>query len=564
MPSDLRAPTDIFKERILDVMQLSLWDQESPKLVTIRFCSETLGVSEATIRNWVKTGYLSSIGQGYITLESLEQVQTKFIGKEKLVQRANKSHKEKIHDQLSVATLFLNSLSQGKTAPEKVGAEYEKSLGESYKNKEGIYYTPNFIVADLFQLNDIDISTATFCDPCCGSGNFIAYAADMGFKQENIFGYDVDPVAIEITRKRLYEKFQTTNSHIVCTDFLQHAINIKNSHKFDYIFTNPPWGKKLTKNERLFFKNHFGVSNSTDTCSLFLFSCLSLLKDNGYLGFLLPDSFFNIRAFEEIRKHILQYKIEKIIDYGKPFKGILSGAKGIIIRNRPATSKNSILCSNKIDTFTRNQTSFFLNPNHIFNTNCSSHEAETIDYLFNKKHITLKNNAKWGLGIVTGNNNKFISSNKAAGYIPVYKGSDVFKNSMKEPSCFVSENMSSYQQVPPLELFQAKEKLIYRFITSDLCFFYDTEQRYVLNSANILIPNNDFPIRTKILGDILNSRFMNWLFKKIFNTHRILRGDLESLPFYPECLSGQLFIESEYIERLNIKENIDGTFRIKN
>ena len=77
-------------------------------------------------------------------------------------------------------------------------------------------------------------------------------------------------------------------------------------------------------------------------------------------------------------------------------------------------------------------------------------------------------------------------------------------------------------------------KLIYRFISKDLVFFCDTRQRYILNSANMLILDDDFPLGAKQLAEIMNSDLTNWLFKQLFHTHKVLRGDLEVLPIFTD------------------------------
>ena len=82
----------------------------------------------------------------------------------------------------------------------------------------------------------------------------------------------------------------------------------------------------------------------------------------------------------------------------------------------------------------------------------------------------------------------------------------------------------------PIAMFLAPEKLIYRFISNDLVFFCDTKQRFFLNSVNMLVLEEGFPLTTQQLAEILNSPLTNWLFKQLFNTHKVLRGDLERLP----------------------------------
>ena len=85
-----------------------------------------------------------------------------------------------------------------------------------------------------------------------------------------------------------------------------------------------------------------------------------------------------------------------------------------------------------------------------------------------------------------------------------------------------------------MELIQAQEKLVYRFISSRLVFFCDTRQRYFLNSANMLVLNDDFPLSANQLAETMNSQLTNWLFHQIFHTHKVLRGDLESLPIFTD------------------------------
>jgi len=541
--------------------QLSLFADNFIHTVTISEAAIYLKVSTATIRNWIKTGYLEQTEKGLVTQDSLEKFKTKVAGQQKLIQRANKSQKDE-HDHQKVAKDILKNLDIKNISTDILGSTYEASLSDSYRNQEGIYYTPKWIVDDLLNVDHSNLSNASFCDPCCGSGNFIIRALELGFKPENIYGYDVDPIAVELTKKRIYQQSNFASSNILAINFFDLVISTK-QHKFDYIFTNPPWGKKIDKRQREHIGQYLNAGSSLDTCSLFFFACLSVLNDNGTLGFLLPDAFFNISVYEDARIRALSYQIERLIDYGKPFKGLLTKAQSITLSKQQPNKDNLVQCKNDKHTFERKQSSFEKNPKSILNLHCSQEDADVISYLFSIPHITLKNNADWGLGIVTGNNQKFIKNIPGPGLMPVFKGSDITENGLKTPSCYIPSDLSLYQQVAPIRFFEAPEKLIYKFISSNLCFFYDNQKRYVLNSANILIPNADFPVHPKVLADLLNSHFMNWLFFLIFNTHKVLRGDLEFLPIHAQFLVDEQFNESKFLDHLNIERVSNGAFRIK-
>ena len=240
-----------------------------------------------------------------------------------------------------------------------------------------------------------------------------------------------------------------------------------------------------------------------------------------------------------------------------------TGAVALELTKTEMSSNRDIVCVYQNQTFLRSVESFINNPKKILNVNCNREESEVINYLYSQLHETLEGKASWGLGIVTGNNEKYVKSNAQKGFIPVYKGSDITLKGLKEPSHFISDDFSLYQQVAPQYLFKAKEKLIYKFISSNLCFFYDDKQRYPLNSANMLIVNEEFPVSMKVLAELFNSELMNWLFKKLFNTHKVLRGDLEKMPIFTQFLIEDTFNEAAYLENINIEKIENGTFRIK-
>ena len=116
-----------------------------------------------------------------------------------------------------------------------------------------------------------------------------------------------------------------------------------------------------------------------------------------------------------------------------------------------------------------------------------------------------------------------------------------------------------FQQTAPSEKYRAPEKLVYKFISSNLVFAYDDKQSLTLNSANILIPQiENYPIKV-VLG-FLNSKLFNYYYRKKFNSIKILRGDIEQLPlpnlsnnklYEIEQLVNKIINDVEAIERLD-------------
>ena len=106
-------------------------------------------VSEATVRNWIKTNLLSLSENKEITQDSVNYLKENVVGKKKLLSRANKQQKDS-HNHILLSSEIQQKI-ESENGSEKIGSEYENSLSNSYKNKEGIYYTPDFIVRDMMK-----------------------------------------------------------------------------------------------------------------------------------------------------------------------------------------------------------------------------------------------------------------------------------------------------------------------------------------------------------------------------------------------------------------------------
>ena len=410
----------------------------------------------------------------------------------------------------------------------------------------------------------------------------IIEAIKKGFAPENVYGFDTDENAVAITKKRIRELCGYESDNIFCGDFLSQQVNESTCQqvvthrmcpmqifrfsdsqlfKFDYIFTNPPWGKKINKKDRDKYSDLFNSGNSNDTSSLFYFASLKMLKDDGMLGFLLPDAFFNITSFEDARKSLLTLNIKRLIDYGKPFKGLMTKAMAVVMLrqqvNETTSQRVNISCEiYNVKKHLRSQGSFFDIPKHILNFHIDERESELIRKLFSKPYVTLKDNASWALGIITGNNNRLCQKENREGLVPIFRGKDIFKDKIAEPTLFIDANLEGCRQVADIDCYKAKEKIVYRFICNNIVCHCDTEQRYILNSANLFILNDGFPLSHNQVADLLNSDTMNWLFRCVFNTHKILRSDLELLPIWHEYFERyESFSEESLREYLGIIDN---------
>ncbi len=501
--------------------------------VRVAQCAEMLSVSTATIRNWIKAGHLVRNESGEISKRSIDRVVAEVIGAEKLTSRSNKLYKTEMQ---SVVVDLDNWES------------YESQLPESRRNREGIYYTPQYIVDDMLATIDVEslnLEKATFCDPCCGCGNFLVAALKLGFAPQNIYGYDCDPNGVAIATRRLAELSEVEYLNVECADFL----SIEGDREFDFIYTNPPWGKKSCQSQR------------SDSSELFFRAALSRLREGGRMGFLMQEAVFNIRTYTNFRALISSLDIKRFIHYGRPFKGLLTAAQAVVVDKRSGTDA-PIECVSDGVSFLRSRDSFATNPYNIFNFRVEPSAAEVIKHLLQSPNqITLKGGAEWGIGIVTGDNRRFCCSEPKEGYRPIIRGGDITYDGLREPSTYITSDLSQCQQVAKISLFDAPSKIVYKFISSRLIFGVDREQHLILNSANMMVLNPHFPLTEEELVALFNTPFMSWLHASIFGTAKVLRRDLEQLPIFADYFDGRAFDESEYLHFIGV-ERVDNGYQL--
>lgn len=401
-----------------------------------------------------------------------------------------------------------------------LGIIYQCLQTEGKKNEKGSYYTPKSIVKNM--IKDIKDSDARILDPCCGTGMFL-----LNIKTDNpnnIYGTDIDDIAIMICKINLILKYREYEFEpkIKKLDFFTEDSLIK--EKFDYIITNPPWGADTSKVDKSFFSE----IDSGESFSYVMYNASKLLKECGKMIFLLPISFTNVKVHSDIRKYLLSnYKINNIIIYPESFSGVVTKFISIEVEKKKADNYN-IFISNTTQDSLINKEEILNSYNQIISL-ITEKEKQIIDAIYQRDYFTLKN-SKWALGIVTGDNKNKLEKEYKSGYEKIYTGKEIGEYTLLPCKNYIEYKRENFQQVAPEEIYRAKEKIVYKFVSKNITFAYDDEQKLFLNSANILIPNIE-GFGTKTILAFLNSELFRFIYLKRFNDVKILRGNLEQLPF---------------------------------
>jgi hypothetical protein len=312
--------------------------------------------------------------------------------------------------------------------PEILGNVYEQFLGKvisvssarrvkidekpEVKKAGGVYYTPSYIV-DYIVKNTIgkllegktprQIEKLKIIDPACGSGSFLlgAYTCLLNYHRDwyvandpqkhtkqiyqgrasdwflaitekkrillnNIFGVDIDPQAVEVTKLSLLlkvlegENSQTLENqyrlfheralpdlanNIKCgnsligpdffdnldptsiTDELRQKINSFDWHTefpqifsrknpgFDAVIGNPPYLYSAGQSYPQYFARTYHLAQyQADFYAYFTEKALSLTRSKGKFSFIVSDSWLKAEGFSKLRNHLLtKHRIESLV-----------------------------------------------------------------------------------------------------------------------------------------------------------------------------------------------------------------------------------------------------------
>jgi len=288
------------------------------------------------------------------------------------------------------------------------------------KKSGGIYYTPQYIVNYIVKntleklvknKSPKEIEKIKILDPACGSGSFLLdaysyllrYHLDYYLKKgpdkfkkdvfqtkdkiwlltserrksillNNIFGVDIDPQAVEVTKLSLLLKvlenetkesvnqqlrlkqkrvLPDLDNNIKCGNSLigpefykEIQLTLNNTQKlrrinifnwedpvkgfgkifeqgrFDLVIGNPPYIqiqklKEFYPEECEFYQEKYDTAKegNVDIYIPFIERSLSLLKPTGILGFICPNRFFNSEYGDKLRKYITNYNLFHLVNF---------------------------------------------------------------------------------------------------------------------------------------------------------------------------------------------------------------------------------------------------------
>lgn len=186
-------------------------------------------------------------------------------------------------------------------------------------------------------------------EPCAGDGVFVE--ALCGLKKNfSVDAFDLNPAAISVLNEKFadFPNISVTHDDVLFSPDLQLLANMGGS--YDRVIGNPPYGGWQDYDKRKELKQLFPNLYVRETYSLFLYHCIRLLKHDGILVFIIPDTFLNLHLHKQLRSYLLtNTKVHEIALFPSSFfPGVNFGYSNLSIitcsrsTNRDACLKNVV------------------------------------------------------------------------------------------------------------------------------------------------------------------------------------------------------------------------------
>ncbi|OGY25471.1 MAG: hypothetical protein A2Z11_03520 [Candidatus Woykebacteria bacterium RBG_16_43_9] len=444
--------------------------------------------------------------------------------------------------------------------------------------------------------------------------------------KENIYGVDLDEQAVEIARLNLLitaldsrmelppltDNIKNGNSLISGTDrelekyFGKNYLDKKpfsweeefpevfdrENPGFDVVIGNPPWvftrGENFSETEKKYFDQYLIKlrilplgkgkniqSGKLNLYSLFVIKGLELLKNGGYLGFIIPNNILRTTTFDIVRKYFLDStRIKSIVDLGEGiFKSVTASSVILFLEKESGEHlriSNSIevvtdvedLQASKFEGHAVKQQAFYNNESYAFNI-LADDKSLALNRKIEQDTEKLGFLAKYIMEGIVGSTDRDVSDTKINdSYKPFLVGKDIGRYRIDYKNKWIRYDKQRLHRARPEEVFLSEKILLQRISGGDspLVATLDRDKYYTFASINnILLKDNSFN-PTYVLG-LINSRLINWYYSTNFSnrsklTVNVSKTFLSQIPIKKESKTNQGIIIGLVKKMLNLTEDL--------
>ncbi len=312
----------------------------------------TLKLSNYDFESQVDVNILGHIFEN--SLNEIESVSAEIEGGE-FDKQTSKRKKDGVFYTPKYITKYIVENTVGKLCEEKK-VELGFKEADYFEVKKGTHQNTKKQLLEVLDTYREWLLQITICDPACGSGAFLNQALDFLIKEHtyidelktkilggglqfpdientilenNIYGVDLNEESVEIAKLSLWlrtaqprRKLNDLSSNVKCGNSLidskavagEKAFRWETSFPtifekggFDVVIGNPPYGAGLSKDEKSYLRKKYVRSYSGfDSYFFFFEKSIEILKEDGFLGFITPNTFLVVESGTPLRKFLIQ------------------------------------------------------------------------------------------------------------------------------------------------------------------------------------------------------------------------------------------------------------------
>ena len=412
-----------------------------------------------------------------------------------------------------------------------LGQIYQNLRKPQEKKDLGQVFTPMAAVEAALDL--VDIRPERVIDPACGAGDFLL-ACRRRWPRAQLAGVDIDSLALAVAETKLRLMGTGDVSLLEANAFF-----LDFQGQFDLVAGNPPWGSNVPGGQSETFPP------GANSFLYFLELAARLLPPGGQMVYLLPEAFTKVWTYQKARSWLLKnFAVSGLHYIPHLFAGYYAPAVILAAVKKPCPSRQAVPVWYQRD-LTRAKAKHNLLPEEAlqgqrFNINwnrkmedlwqqCCQEAFYLREGEYGEKIPEGKAVVDFSLGIVTGDNRRFIRNKPAPGLHALLLAKDVTPFVTASPSRWLDYDKGGLQQAAPLEKYLVPAKIVYRFISREIIAAVDYSGSLTLNNLNIIIPIS-LPFALEYLAALLNSKLLNTLYMYKFFTGKVLTRQLKQIP----------------------------------
>lgn len=298
---------------------------------------------------------------------------------------------------------------------------------------------------------------------------------------------------------------------------------------FDGVIGNPPWGAHFEGEEKVHLIHNYPLvpTKTKDSYFYFILRAIMLLRDSGFLGFIVPNTWLLINNARDFRREILTWRVNEVIDHGDGvFKDAIVQSSSLVLEKTKSDAHcraGRFLKGKKVVDHVVDKQAW-LNSDYcriiIESDSVFSQLVERFKYKcepFEKHSIIIFGIKPYQVGYgVPPQTRQMVdkrifhdTSKKGEEWKPLLVGSDVNRYSIRFPGDqFIK--YGKWLMYPSNETLMLGPKILLRRTSDILRACYDSRGYYCQNSLFIIHSDT---INLKFLLGLLNSALFRYLYR---------------------------------------------------